>query len=875
MNLNQLTEGLKKAFNEENHRIVFWYDPAQDFIEELASLQLDGVHVINMQGVSALAVKLKLELEDTEGRYLLYFPHAEPEIDRDWLLDIKLYSRSFYADRLSIIFNDLGLQQHSVRAHLGKREAFLGSKARIKTLQRWVQRDTDEAGLDLAMITSLVKAENCDVIHILFALSEQLVAADQGLEQNPELLDELDKYQLLPALMAALQSEMGYPSTPEELSGEQPFRFGHFLIRLLTTGFCESIANIPDWANELVIPSANARATSRSLLSRWRDSSRYYHSFDVISGWVAEALRIDQKLKGISLDNLEPVETFEAVEKQIILELTEALPMASVTSLAHFSAVIRSRVDSYWATRHKDDATRGKYRTVYTALSAAIELFSLQKSHDSGFHFATTEDLYKAYEKDLYRFDSAYRHYCEASLRAHVELLKPLDSTVESCYSNWYLDNLAKNWGDKLEGEGCLADWQIPGVANQYQFYRAQVEPILAKAKNKRLVVIISDALRYEAAVELKDRINEKRYSEASLSSQLGVLPSYTTLGMASLLPHETFEYREGVSSDVFVDGQSTQGLASRNKVLAAHNGMAVNAEDVKRWSKDEGREALRGQQLVYIYHNIIDDRSDSGGPSEADTFKHVEDAIEDLTELTRKIIMHFNTTTVLVTADHGFLFQQSKLVDADRTALTDKPLNPLKSKKRYVIGHKLGAAKDAWCGSTRQTAGTQSDTEFWIPKGINRFHFVGGARFVHGGAMPQEIVVPILTVNLLRGAKAEKRTKRKVGVISAGSGLKMVTNIQKFDFMQTEAVTEQVLPVTVAIAIYDGSEKVSSEEVTTFESTTDSVIDRVKTISLSVAGSTFDRNRDYALVIKDKDLSTEIERYAITIDLAFTDDFF
>jgi uncharacterized protein (TIGR02687 family) len=875
MKLNQLQDGLLKAFNQENHRIVFWYDPAQDFLEELGSLQLDGVQTVNMQDESALGIKLKLELEDTQGKYLLYFPQAEPEIEKDWLLDIKLYSRCFYADRISIIFNDLGLQQQSVRAHLAKRDAFLGSKARIKALQRWIQPDADETALDLAMITALVKAENCDIAHILFALAEQMASAGQGLEENPAVLDELAKYQLLPALVDALQAEVGYPATTQELNGEQQFNFGNFLIRLLTTGFCEGIADIPDWASGLAIPSANARATSRALLSRWRDSSRYYQTFDVVSGWVAEALRIEQKLKGISLEELEPVETFEAVEKQIVIELAAAVPVSPVTNLNRFSDLIRSRLDSYWATRHKDDTTRRKYRTIYTALSAAIDLFRLQKSHDSGFHFTSTEALYKAYETDLYKFDTAYRHYFEASQRAHVELLKPLNTAVESCYSNWYLDTLAKNWGDKLEGESRLADWQIPDVVNQYQFYQTHVAPVLAKAKNKRLVVIISDAFRYEAAVELKERINEKRYSEASLKSQLGVLPSYTTLGMASLLPHETLEYREGNGDDVFVDGQSTKGLPNRNKVLAAHGGMAVSAVDMSRWSRDEGREALKDQQLVYVYHNIIDDRSDSGGPSEADTFKHVEDAIEDLTELTRKIMMHFNTSTVIVTADHGFLFQQSKLVEADRTALTEKPLNPLKSKKRYVIGHGMGAAKDAWCGSTQQAAGTSSDTEFWIPKGINRFHFVGGARFVHGGAMPQEVVVPIVTVNQLRGAKAEKRTKRKVGVISASSGLKMVANIQKFDFMQTEAVTEQVQPVTVAIAIYEGSDKVSSEEVTTFDSATDSVADRVKKISLSLAGSNFDRNKDYALVIKDKDLNTEIERYAITIDLAFTDDFF
>lgn len=35
---------------------------------------------------------------------------------------------------------------------------------------------------------------------------------------------------------------------------------------------------------------------------------------------------------------------------------------------------------------------------------------------------------------------------------------------------------------------------------------------------------------------------------------------------------------------------------------------------------------------------------------------------------------------------------------------------------------------------------------------------------------MPQEIVVPVLTVKQLHGEKSEKRTKRKVGVISPKS---------------------------------------------------------------------------------------------------------
>lgn len=876
MNLNQLREGLEQAFFKENHRLVFWYDPEQAFSDDIDALALTNVHILNMAHESSLVVKFRLELEDTEGKYLLYFPFAEPEPDNDWLLDIKLYSRSFYADRFSVIFNELGLQQHSLREHLAKRDAFLASKTRLAALQRYVQADCDAAELDMAMIAAVVKADSCDLVHVIMAMAEEAVTSDSGLESDPAIMAELHKFGLLPPLVQALQAEVGYPAPAAELSGDEPFALGRFLIRLLVTGFCESIGDVPGWAADLVMSSASSRATARAFLSRWRDSSRYYKVFDTLSGWVAEALRIKDKLAAFDAGQLCDVMTFEAVEQKIIVDFTGAIPHAPVSELEFFRSIITSRLDGYWASRHKDDPLRRKYRLVYTAMQAAIDLFSLRLQYASGFHFESCEALYKAYERELYRFDMAYRHYWEASQRAHVDILKKLDDEIEQCYAYWFMDNLAKNWGDRLEAEQRLNQWHIPAVPNQQNFFASVVKPLYAGSNRRRVVVIISDAFRYEAAVELRDRINDKRYSEATLSSQLGVVPSYTTLGMASLLPHKTLAYSEDKagSDDVLVDGMSSKGTPARSKILAVHGGMAVSAETVKGWSRDEGREALKDQDLVYVYHNVVDARGDTAS-TEAETFRAVEDAIEELTELSRKILMHFNTSTVLVTADHGFLFQQSKPEAADRSGMAEKPANAMKYKKRYVVGFGLPDTRDAWKGSTVATAGTASDTDFWIPKGANRFHFVGGARFIHGGAMPQEIVVPVLTIRQLRGEKAEKRSRRKVGVISTRSTLKMVNNIQKFDLMQTEAVSDQVLPVTVTVAVYDGDTKISSEEVVTFDCATDSVSERIKSVRISLAGSGFDRQKDYFLVLKDKDLNTEMERYKVTIDLAFTDDFF
>ena len=82
MNLDQLKQGLEQAFYTEQHRIVFWYDAEQSCSEEVKSLKLNDVQILNMAEESSLAIKLKLELEDQQGKYLLYFPSAEPETEK-------------------------------------------------------------------------------------------------------------------------------------------------------------------------------------------------------------------------------------------------------------------------------------------------------------------------------------------------------------------------------------------------------------------------------------------------------------------------------------------------------------------------------------------------------------------------------------------------------------------------------------------------------------------------------------------------------------------------------------------------------------------------------------------------------------------------
>ena len=173
------------------------------------------------------------------------------------------------------------------------------------------------------------------------------------------------------------------------------------------------------------------------------------------------------------------------------------------------------------------EAQRRARHAVYQALAVAAQLLHLRNTHEAGFDSPDMAAMYKDYESRLFRFDQLYRHFCEngdvaASQGLHI--LKPLREEIEACYCNGYLDKIALAWG-KFVDEELPERWAINGIQNQYRFFDRQVRPWLDEADNRRAFVIISDALRYEAAEELTGYLNGTYRVEAKLSSQLAFCP--------------------------------------------------------------------------------------------------------------------------------------------------------------------------------------------------------------------------------------------------------------------------------------------------------------------------------------------------------------
>src|SRR5699024_3261865 len=127
--------------------------------------------------------------------------------------------------------------------------------------------------------------------------------------------------------------------------------------------------------------------------------------------------------------------------------------------------------------------------------------------------------------------------------------------------------------------------------------------------------VIISDAMRYEVADELHARIRGENKYEAQIEAMLGVLPSYTQLGMASLLPHQALAHSPD-GDPVLVDGQRSNGTSNRAKILAAVGGTTIQDADFLTRKPSEVRIVCSTRRVLYSYHEHIDARGDEAVPA-------------------------------------------------------------------------------------------------------------------------------------------------------------------------------------------------------------------------------------------------------------------
>lgn len=789
---DQITRHLRQRF--ETQRILFWYDAAGDYADNAEQLVPEDVMLLRVQG-DEFGIKHRL-LTDQESKYLVYRTGEIPAGIGDWLLDQELAHGIFVADKTAIIQQELGIENPHLLPIIEAHPKFFAAATRKQALEKLHIDGDDPALLRAKMCQVLLKSAS----HRLSDIMREILL--EAADSKHAKIDDLTAYGLDEFFWAGLRDIYGYRSDAPTVDD--------FILWIFARAMDDFASDTPD-------AYRNIRNDYRSLIY----DVRTREAMKALATRAAKDLGVTAKIENRSLDDLQDQTTFQEIEQKIVAELAAAIAERTIGP-RDVETIVRRRRDGLWYDT---------YEPLYTALQSAAELLAaiaaLPDTIDSVAEGLTT------YQSEWFRIDQHYRHFIVAGRSAEYQKpLIALKAEIDKQYANRYLYALGSAWQAVLD---TLHEWKTPVLPPQRRFFDERVAPILSGGRSKA-VVIISDALRYEIAEELASKIRSEDRYNAELGAVLGSLPSYTQLGMAALLPHSSLEI-DPSSTPVFADGHRTDGMVNRAKILQTVKGTAIGAQDVLTMPIEDLRELYKAHQVVYVYHNVIDATGDDA-TTEQGVFEAANKAMNEIIQLLKRWTSA-NATNILVTADHGFLYQDIPLEQS--YFLSEKPQGAQVSysTRRFVLGKKLYPSS-SFMTFTAAQAGFSGDLDIQVPKSIHRIPQPGkGTRYVHGGASLQEIVVPVIAVN-----KKRKSDVRTVAVDLMPETDKITTGQLAIKLVQREAITDKIQPLRVRLGLYIGDVLISDQPILTFDSTSENQHDRYQSAVLYLTQDADEYNR-------------------------------
>lgn len=850
MNMTQIESALQDIFNEplkdgEQRKIVFWVDKDAEFIEEIEQLTIDGVKVQTLSDRNQFYMKHLLEEEDPTSSYLIY-TNSELGVEDNWLADTVLYSKTFFADRVSLILNELHIDP-SLRAVIKKHERFFNNKERFRKFQAFGIESYTEETIELAVMGVLCNLKTPDFEAVLKAvLMETLDDSDN------RYLSQIEKFFDIDVFWTYVANHYGYERETKTLKT--------LFIHLTVTAFNHSVSEDYLKAVQDFVAVRN-KANALVFIDHWMHHKTDYTVFDDYAEMVEQEIQLPSMMQSVPIDEFRQADTFPYIDKAIIIHIANSL-MEKLEDYEDYTKLIKLRRAKHYYEQ---------YASVYEALYYTVKMHEFHKEHQQGIPQGRAIDLYEAYRKEYHVMDTYYRKFYVAyDEESNHELLKKLKELVEHLYTNWFMGELSSHWSQAVKSE-MTEEWSLPGVQNQQAFYSSIVSPHIRNGD--RVFVIISDAMRYEVGVELAERLNSETIGVCDMQTMLGVVPSVTKLGMASLLPHRSLDFDENVR--VLVDGKDSAGLENRKKIIESfvEDSIAVHYQDMLAMNKAGRRETFKGKKLVYIYHDTIDAMGDKAS-TEMYTFNAVETALNQLYDLVKIIRDDLSGTNIYITADHGFLYQRDALEESDK--IGNEIVDAVEVKRRYMLSKEKRDVSGQLAIDLSSVVKNEEQLTAYVPNGTIRNRMQGtGVNFVHGGASLQEVVVPLVAFKNKRAGQRGSQAIQKVDVRLTSTTRKITNSIYNLDFFQTEKVEDKMIPRTVVIYMADAEGNVlSNEETIIGDRSFDNPADRIFKLQFVLKSISYDRNKTYYLMIRDTETGVVTEKVPFSINLGIVSDF-
>ena len=772
--LGLLKERITTELRNKPRTVVFWYDEQAEYTVDMLkdALADQPIHVRELTRNNFFSLKIEIEVEKKDESFLLYANLTKPEKKKNYLLDMELYGTEFKADTTALFAEQLQVSDALLRDMMSKYPEFFKSAERKDKLKKVLKLQASERDFEYAMLAVLTNAPIAEMDKI----SRNLLIAGLQEDEN-ELHKSIVKRFSKEQLFVLLGQYFGVHI--------EQYTLKHLMEHILYAHF-QRYAQFEDATLQQKYETTRANACAL-FVDDWLQT-KGSHVLEQYMRELEETLSIASLLQQRPIEQYADISTFPIIDVLLIEKLKTEL-LYQTSNLETWKTVLRNRLKMHWA--NQNERIRGLLEVLVHAVDFTIHK-TLLKQYD------TRIPLYVQYADKLYVIDQSYRRFMMGYMQLdHRELLNELAEKLTNWYENKYLTKVAE------ETNYTLSQAETGKLPKQATFYGEYIAPIMEK-ESTRVFVIISDALRFEAGEELAKRLDARANGSATISPLVANMPTYTQLGMASLLPHKSLTIAQ--NSTVLADGESTKGLENRIKILQKFEPEAVafRYDDIASWSRANADEQLRGKRLVYVYHDVIDATGDTV-KSERETYAAVERAIQDVSKLV-DLFSRWQAKRIFITADHGFLYQNSKIENAGKVASVEG--EKLNSNRRFIIGNNLSIGDGAI--EIPESFTTLQGTQKVIAKGMNRFIGGGGLQFVHGGATPQEAITPLIDY---------RRTTQSAPVdISVAMPSRVIKSFRvEVPLYQEQSTSTEFMAHTVRLAFYLNGERISNELEHTF----------------------------------------------------------
>lgn len=805
-----LEKKIKEYFHKDpDLRVLFYFDPEPESWEEIKQLRPEGIEIIPFEG-EWLGTKLKIRNEWKDRKILLYFNRPAPRTEEDYrnfpLLDALVANKELQTGDVATLMDDFQLQPHQmplVRKYKDelKRTQVQQILRPLLNAASFVESELSRGLLSFFLEFSKPEEWENLIIRLLTwtadSRQKNLKRVQDKLRKYPDLTDELNKHI--------------YDSFAVTITPDAPDHLRALVRRLKYNSIMENLVpHNTDPYKELYIRDIRTRQALATLRENALRHSVLGKAFADVFSEGSKDIRDDKLIEIYGTDA-----TYAYMPASLRWEIISKLNGQDPAS-ATYAAILQKLSLS----TQPDDQVIGDVTNYLLAVNA----FYTQIEKAGTLVCDSPEEYLQQYTTQYYQVDTWYRRSVEQYRNTDVidtpveETLPALKKETDRVYMQ-FTNRLNTEWLLCMDEKGF--DYNNIRVDKQYNFFQRYVAPM-----QKKVAIIVSDALRYEVAHELLNELHRDEKNVASIAWQLASLPSVTNVGMANLLPGNTLAWTD--SHTLTIDGEPCNNLAERNKVLAKHvpNSRAVTFQTVLDGTKQENRELFKAD-VVYIYHDCIDKVGHKG--DERSTFHAARTAINELARMVKLIHGGFNVTKVIVTADHGFLYNDTDIQDKDKYDIEDNEI--VEAGARHYITPLHKPVTNGYKIPLYKVSRFQEPFDVVIPYSVNRFRR-SGARytFTHGGGSLEELVVPVI-----QSSRKDEKVQRKVKPLLVSRNLSVVSNTLKFQLIQENPLSATEKERSLLIGLYNDLTPVSNIVELTLNATGELPTERAYTVTLNL----------------------------------------